>query len=188
MTKANVKEKLMKATTELLLEEGHAETITSRQIAEKAETNLAMINYYFHSKDELINSAVNLLIQSAADSWMNVADSTQSPYEKLLNMLLQLSKLTMQYYSFTKTTTIYELTKTEIHLPYYIIPLLEQIYGDQKSDFEVKMIAFEIISFLQVLMIKAEDFFKYAGKDVRDDTQREFVIRTFLKSTLGHCA
>jgi hypothetical protein len=48
------------------------------------------------------------------------------------------------------------------------------------------MKAFEIISFLQVLMIKADDFFKYAGKDVRDDAQREFIIRTFLKSTLGH--
>ncbi|WP_100489132.1 TetR/AcrR family transcriptional regulator [Sporolactobacillus pectinivorans] len=184
MSKTDVKEKLIQTTVDLLRESGRSEEVTSRQITEKAKTNLAMINYYFSSKDELINIAVNRLIKSAADDWINIENRAQSPYEKLLQMLLHLSQLTMQYYSLTKSTTIYELTKADIHLPFYIIPLLEQHFGGQRNEFEIKLTAFEVISFLQVLMVKADDFLKYSGKDVRDDHQREYVIETFLNSIL----
>lgn len=184
MSKTDAKQKLIQGTIDLLLESGHSEEITSRQIAEKTKINLAMINYYFSSKDELISIAVNQLIKSAADDWISIENKNQSSYDQLLQMLLHLSQLTMQYYSLTKSTAIYELTKADIHLPYYIIPLLKEHFSGKKNEFEIKLMAFEIISFLQTLMIKAEDFFKYSGKDIRDDHQREYVIETYLKSML----
>ncbi|GGL50810.1 TetR/AcrR family transcriptional regulator [Sporolactobacillus putidus] len=185
MSKTDAKGKLIQSTIDLLLESGKSEEITSRQIADKAKTNVAMINYYFRSKDELINIAVNQLIKNAADDWKTIENTSQSPDERLLQMLLHLSHLTMKYYSLTKSTTIYELTKADIHLPHYIIPLLEQHFRGKKNEFEIKLAAFEIISFLQILMIKADDFLKYSGKDIHDDHQREYVIKTYLSSILN---
>ncbi|MFT8361544.1 MAG: TetR/AcrR family transcriptional regulator [Sporolactobacillus sp.] len=184
MTKADIKAKIIQKTINLLMEEGGSGQLTSRQIAESAGINVAMINYYFKSKDELIDIAVTQLIKSSANDWKTISTGNQSPDEKLLQMLLHLSEITLNYYSFTKITAVYELIEREIHLPYFIIPLLEQHFKGRKNEFELKLIAFEIISFLQVIMIKADDFLKYSGKDIFDNKQREYVIRTYLDPIL----
>ena len=51
-----VKEKIIKATTELIEESGgKTESITSRKIAERADVALGLINYHFTNKDNLIS-------------------------------------------------------------------------------------------------------------------------------------
>ena len=51
-----VKERIIKATTELIEESGgKTESITSRKIAERADVALGLINYHFSNKDNLIS-------------------------------------------------------------------------------------------------------------------------------------
>lgn len=51
-----VKERIIKATTELIEESGgKTDSITSRKIAERADVALGLINYHFSNKDNLIS-------------------------------------------------------------------------------------------------------------------------------------
>ena len=51
-----VKERIIKATTELIEESGgNTDSITSRKIAQRADVALGLINYHFNNKDKLIS-------------------------------------------------------------------------------------------------------------------------------------
>ncbi|MGO0862351.1 TetR/AcrR family transcriptional regulator, partial [Clostridioides difficile] len=52
------KEQLINATVQLLTSNKDISSITAREIIAKANVNLAMINYYFKSKEALINTAI----------------------------------------------------------------------------------------------------------------------------------
>ena len=59
----DVKERIIKATTELIEEYGgDTDRITSRRIAERADVALGLINYHFTNKDNLINTCTQRII------------------------------------------------------------------------------------------------------------------------------
>ena len=60
MQSDDTRNQLIHATKELLLTVQNPEKITARQIASKANVNLAMINYCFGSKDELLKKTILL--------------------------------------------------------------------------------------------------------------------------------
>ncbi len=60
---ANVKNRIMEATTELIEQHnGNMKVITARMIAAKADVGLGLINYHFGSKEELITECVQRII------------------------------------------------------------------------------------------------------------------------------
>lgn len=59
----NVKEAIIKATTELIEENnGDVKAVTSRAIAERSGIALGLINYHFKSKDKLIELCVQRIV------------------------------------------------------------------------------------------------------------------------------
>ncbi len=61
---ANAKENIIKVTTELIEENnGNIENITARTIAQKAGVGLGLINYHFGSKENLITTCVQRIIE-----------------------------------------------------------------------------------------------------------------------------
>lgn len=56
--KANTKAKIYQATLELLASGEEASHISTRQIAAKAGVNLALVNYYYQSKENLLSEVV----------------------------------------------------------------------------------------------------------------------------------
>lgn len=83
MNEENVKERLIQATMDLLKKEKSAKKLTARKIAETADANLAMINYYFKSKDELVSLAVNQLIEASGEKQEELDLKDQVPKERL---------------------------------------------------------------------------------------------------------
>lgn len=57
MNKNTTEQKIIKAADKLFTQKGYAATKT-REIAEEAETNLALLNYYFGSKEKLYKKVV----------------------------------------------------------------------------------------------------------------------------------
>ncbi len=63
-TTANAKENIIKVTTELIEQNnGNIENITARTIAQKAGVGLGLINYHFGSKENLITTCVQRIIE-----------------------------------------------------------------------------------------------------------------------------
>ncbi len=180
--KINVKDKLMKTTVDLLKGGASADSLTAREIATAANVNLAMINYYYKSKDELLYLSVSELMREEVNVWFANKDESISAYDKLRTMLINVCDITVQYSAFTRLTVEYEVIKADITAPQYMIPLIREICEEERTELSVRIIAYEIISFLQLVYLRAKEFWAYAGVDVLDSNSRIQVIDTLLSS------
>ncbi len=60
MKKISTKQKLIKATLELSEIQHNIDAITSRDISARSGTNLALINYHFGSKENLLREVAEI--------------------------------------------------------------------------------------------------------------------------------
>ncbi len=80
----DTRERLVEAAIELLVERGYART-TTRQIVAAADSHLPAVNYYFGSKERLLEEAVVEALRRWAQTTMAVADEPgpRDPGERL---------------------------------------------------------------------------------------------------------
>lgn len=85
------KERIIQSATGLFLEKGYERT-SVREIAKRADINLALMNYYFRSKEILFENIVNLLIGKTSGALKKILDSDLILEEKNLAIYLQLHR------------------------------------------------------------------------------------------------
>lgn len=175
-----VKKSLLDATVALLHETQDASLLTVRQIADKAQVNIAMINYYFTSKEELVNQAVDLVLKDAADQWLSVKEEGIDPTARLITMLKQMADMVVQYYRFTKLSVGYQLVKGDMSVPMYLLPLLKEIFPEKKGEEELRVAAFVLITSTQAILCRSEEFYKYSGFSAFDKKQRDSLIEMLV--------
>ncbi len=78
----NTEQKIFDAATELFLEKGVDRT-SVREIAAKAGINLALMNYYFRSKENLFGSIFSMLVQKNSEELIRILDSDMELFEKI---------------------------------------------------------------------------------------------------------
>jgi len=91
----NPKEKILDVTLRIIKSEGF-DQITIRRIAKEAKVNIAMINYYFGSKDNLISQAVGLILQDARKSFDYLYLEELTPKERLKQFLFHYAQVAME--------------------------------------------------------------------------------------------
>ena len=175
-----LKDQLVQATMKLLAKSKNPGKITARQIAHEADANLAMINYYFGSKDTLLSTAVNMLIADKAVALKEIRESSAPAIQKLRDFLITLSDITIGYAELTRPTIPYLLLEGDIEVPYHILPMIKECYGDRRSETECRIIAYQLIAFSQLLFYRSSDFLKYTGIDIEDKRQRDELFQTIL--------
>ena len=88
--KSHVKEKLKRATYELLAEKGYA-SVSTRDIAKRADTALGQLTYYYKTKDSLINEVLDEIIEELIakleDNVNNATDKKQAIKDSFLKFL-----------------------------------------------------------------------------------------------------
>lgn len=110
---SNTEEKIKDAAHQLFLEKGFGST-TTRDIAERANTNIALVNYYFRSKE-------NLFQEVFQESFAN----TFKPVAQILNDDLPLE---VKVYKFVDHMT--ELLKRDPMMPLFV---LSEMRGGQSN-------------------------------------------------------
>ena len=178
------KEQLILAAIRLLSVADEPIEITARQIAAEAGTNLAMINYYFKSKDELLNIAIGKIIESSAEKFRTLVENVP-PREQLHQMLCSLSNMVIKYSRFTKITIPYVLLQEEIKTPFYILPILRAYFGEEKNEMECRLIAYEMISFLQLAFLRSDAVLQYVGENISQELMCDKLINLQLNLFLG---
>lgn len=186
MKNDDTKEQLILATIKLLSTSKDVTQITARQIVAEAKTNLAMINYCFKSKEILMNKAIERIIASSANSFKVIQDESISPKEHLRRILYNLCDITVSYNQFTKISIPYILMQDEISHPLDILPIIKEHFGDSKSDTECRVIAYQMVSFMQLIFLRSDDFLKYSGIDIFNVEQRNSFIDLQLNLFLGN--
>jgi len=180
--KTDVKEQILDATVKLLKDAKDPESITVRDIAAAAGVQLAMINYYFRSKDELLYQAVGALRNKIAGDWLSVKgkDREMNAYMRFRKMLIALCGMSVKHSQYMRLTVEYELTKAEIVSPQKTLPLIREICGDKRSETSMRITAYEIISTLQLIFFRAKDMSAYLGFDVLEYDRMAEVIDAIL--------
>lgn len=100
MESLTTEQKIVKAANKIFTQKGYAATKT-RDIAEEAGTNLALLNYYFGSKENLYKKVVQeklrmllgVLGPVLADEEISIEEKIQSITENYTNLLLEHEEL-----------------------------------------------------------------------------------------------
>lgn len=90
------KTKILQATLDLIKSEGF-ESVTVRKIAADSGTNVALVNYYFGSKDRLINEALSLFLSSFQGTFDLLDDDATAPKQRLKQFLTRYVEVIQQY-------------------------------------------------------------------------------------------
>lgn len=83
------KKNIAEATWRVILEQG-MEGATVRNIAKEAGLSLGALRYYFSTQDELFVYAMKLVKENATARINEIALSDVPPYEKVLNILMEI--------------------------------------------------------------------------------------------------
>lgn len=181
MHKEKVMQVLVQAAIQLLNESETPEEITSRKIASKAGVNVAMINYCFQSKDELLKTAIDQIMQDSAGNIFAASNTNIPPLNRLWNMLWEICELVVKFRRFTKIYIPYLLLQSEIEIPNHILPTIREYYGNKKSEAECRIIAYQLISFLQLIFYRSDSFYRYTGIHLENPSERKVLLETEFK-------
>lgn len=177
------KNKLISAAKELLQKSDSPEKITSRAIAECAGVNAAMINYYFKSKDSLLTEAVGELIAGSAEQ-LKISDESKAPKDRLCAALWNICETVVRFRKFSKIFVPQILMNGKIEAPFYLLPDIREHFHGTKSETECRVIAYEMVSFLQLAFYRADDFYRYSGIDLMNQEDRKKLFDIQLEDFL----
>lgn len=178
------KARILQAAIELLNEQD-PESITMRKIAERAGVGIGLINYHFQSKDRLLNEAVGGSMVEASSRWLNAnEDEYPDPVLRLKNMLKETSSIGARFPSLVKIAVSYELQHGTFAVPQLIVPILREIFGTTKKEKELRILAFQLVTAMQVAAVRTEAFIAYAGIDLFNEDQRNKMIDLLVDSIL----
>lgn len=181
----DAKKKIIKVTMDILNEVDEPDKITIRQIAERANVGVGLINYHFQSKENLLYKAVSDTMSELAENLQKSKNGEiKNPIEKLKAMLKELVDFTMHYNKLSRILISHTMQQGNMQVPLYILPIIREIYGSAKNEIEIRIIALEIISTLQVIYISSKDFQLYTGMDISNKTQRDTLIDTIINNII----
>ncbi|MBT2762625.1 TetR/AcrR family transcriptional regulator [Paenibacillus sp. ISL-20] len=92
----DTKEKILQTTLDVIKREGF-DSVTIRKIASRSDANIALVNYYFGSKDKLINEAIKGLLIGFRDTFDVFDHVSVPPKERLKLFLTRYVQVIQQY-------------------------------------------------------------------------------------------
>lgn len=162
---------------------------TTQRIAERAGVNNASINYYFRSKDKLIQKALSLTLKNAFD-WEDFTESNDyPPRERLVHILTMLMQNTHKYPGLSRAHFSETVMRCDYDTP--AIHRLNEFIGELEEDLvsrgitptgpELKMALLQIVgsAFLQGMLAPGL-FREYSAIDLTDKEVGEEYVRRLV--------
>ena len=185
MSSPEAKNRIIAAVRELIAEGEDLHSITIRQVAERAKVSIGLINYHFDSKDDLLSIAISGYMAEMASGYAAPGvTSDLNPAQQLKAMLKNLYHFAAQHEQLMTFTITQNLLRGEMQTPLFLVPLLKQVFGDEKDDMQLRIIALQILFPLQIASINPAAFLLYAGIDLHDEPQRNHLIDLLVDQLL----
>ncbi len=184
MTNEDTRKRILDATITLLLSLEDPGTITARNIASKAEVNLAMINYCYQSKEKLLKIATDKII---ADDFskMVVEEAELSAKERLKALLFNISKITLKFERITRLSVPHLIFEAPIELPLLILPYIKEHFGNKVDESRCRIISFELVTLLQIVLYRRNEFSIFAGVPLKTEEDFRIFINRQVNLLLG---
>lgn len=179
--RAEAKNRLVQATIELLREFSNPAGVTVRQIATRADAGMGLINYYFGSRDALINEAIGVLISEKVAPYLNdTLSGAETPLERLIGLVFASAEVAAQYPHYAETALAYTLMHEKMDVPAMILPLLRGIVGDDRPELELRWMAYSLIVTTQAMFIHRQELQVFVGMNFNDPNDRRKAIETII--------
>ena len=182
----SAKERILQTTMAMIVEIEEVETITMRQIAERAEVGIGTINYHFQSKDNLLNEAVGRLMGDQASRWYAPYDKDAiDPVSRLKMLLIDTANVAFRHEKLSRIAISNALLEGNMEPAQLILPILRDIYDGSKDEVELRVIAFQLITTTQVMFLRAPAFRLYSGIDIYEEEQRNRSIEIIVENVMS---
>jgi AcrR family transcriptional regulator len=181
--RTEAKQRLVRVTVELLRDSPDPSNVTVRQIAARAEVGIGLINYYFGSRDSLINEAIGMLISEKVEPYLNESlASAQTPMERLVELVVASGEVAALYPQYAETSLVYTLMHEKMDVPAMILPLLRGILGENRPELEIRWMAYSLIVTTQAMFIHRRELQVFVGMNFNDRNDRREAIETIIKT------
>jgi AcrR family transcriptional regulator len=181
----SARDRIFQAAVELLNEESNVESITVRRIAERADVAIGAVNYYYRSKDHLLNEAVGAMMRAEAEKWV-VPDAEQpgEPEARLRALLKQTSHIGMRFPQLLEIMVRFELEHGTFTVAEIVTPLLRELWAGERSEADIRLAALQLISSLQISFLRRVEVARFTGYRLEDASQLELVIDRLIDNIL----
>lgn len=180
MEEVSVRERIILTTLGLIEKEG-VHGLTTRAIAREADVNIAAINYYFSSKQKLIEetlqSALNHMFSDTTDFFSHMGSSEDDLLKSIMLYLLQGS---IRYPGIIKAMLHEPINNNNyddavvlqiIKFIEGLIPQIEQVTQEDRADASERLMQILSVSLLPALL---PDMFKMIlGEDFLEDMEKQ---------------
>ncbi|MDF2878148.1 MAG: TetR family transcriptional regulator [Clostridia bacterium] len=181
----DTRNRIIETTITLLDEVDDVDKITVRQIAERANIGVGLINYHFRSKDNLLSIAVGEVMSKIATDFAASPDySDLKPEQKLKTMLKELYHSGERHEKLLQFILTHEILNGDMKAPLFLVPILRELFAGEKDDMTLRIIALQILLPIQVASINPDRFHLYSGVDLYSEVQRNSFIDLLIDHTL----
>lgn len=172
------KEKLLTAAEKLIAATDDPFKITSRQIAQEAGMQAAMINYCFGSRDQLIYAVFHKYYKQALQEEHvdKIISSDLSPKDKLKKLHFIIARFLVNNHKLTRSITDLILFGRDLSEESFSFGFVKEHFKGTKTDTECRLIAYELSTMMQLIICRKEDFAKDMGIDLSNDKELQHCI------------
>jgi AcrR family transcriptional regulator len=188
MGNENAKESILSAVIAMLGEGAQTQELTVRQIAKRAGVGVGLINYHFHTKENLIDIAVQQHVDKVIDMVPDILSKLTGTAKQKLKGL---TKMTMSSFSHNPSVARISILRdlssphpsdnTERTFKAYE-PLILEITGADK--YWTSLIQSIFCSTFQCAFLRAEVNKQTTGFDFFDDKQRDRFVEDTIETVL----
>ncbi|MGI6093255.1 MAG: TetR/AcrR family transcriptional regulator [Veillonellaceae bacterium] len=187
------KEKILDATMKIIGTKGY-QHVTSRKIAALAHVNVASINYYFGSKDTVVNEALKAFNAKLMSSFNYLDDLELPPETRLQKFLRTYADYTLEYPDIFRNFVDQVSHESEAPCEYIefmketglnkLKVLVHELTGNQLSETELVMRIFQLFSSLEYPVLVGDKMNNIAHFDYYDQECRYRYIDLALKALI----
>lgn len=179
----SVKEKIIATTIELIQSgSGDIEKITTRLIAQKAEVAIGLINYYFESKDQLIEICVQNIISQVIGAFKPEVDGEKNSISRLKTVAILVMDFLTENPSVSRISIIGDMKEPKVmdNTMKTVMGFMVTTINYNIPEKEKKLLLFSLTSILQSFYLRSEIAKESLGIDFAIKEERDSVINFMI--------
>lgn len=184
------REKIIQTTIALIVEK-NIENVTVREICRRANVGLGLINYYFGSKEKLIETCVEKIINGIVEKFQDIGEKTNglSPKQKLEFLGNMTLTFLFEHAAASKISMLSDMKNpkaddnTQRTYQAYL-PLIAACRPDLNED-EIRQKTFCLIASMQCVFLRNEVIYQTTGVNLKDPEQRKNFHSKMISEIIG---
>lgn len=180
--KSEMRDKIIKTTTELIKKYGDTNLITVREIATAAGVGIGLVNYHFQTKENLINICIMELIgQSVLQLQSAPQNEKIQPKEMFIGLCKGIAAFMAQNPGLSMISIKKDLTSPDSadnmsQLGQMLLPVLTEVYGESKDKKELLVLLQLLISSISVAFLRNSVTDSKLEIDFMNEAQRDSLL------------